>query len=316
MTRLESMPRVDMVTRNPHDVAHSPASPDALEALERASLFWRLIHDARASGSARRVVEVCAETLAVWSDLEVCGYVRAQGSLQRTVTLPGALAANSPPLLDPAALPRGRQLVWKTAAQAEQLGFGTGRELVITRAGFGRGSWLITASGPRSLRDLPSLAMCLGLLDNVMSSARDADAERRRTVVSATPRHTGLRAFVEPAAERALAQGTSVTLLLLAFGKDVVFRSGALHDPIALIRAQMRSLDAVGLLGDREVGILLAETVETQAAAVVGRLARLFERVGVASSSVRVGVASRTPAYPDFTSLVKDARTLAVWLPT
>jgi hypothetical protein len=292
----------------------SPTSATVIEELERASLFWRIIHEASAGGSDRRIVEVCAETLAVWSDLEVCGYVRSQGVFQRTVALPGAHTANSPRSLEVAALRPWQGVLWKTVADAERLGFGTGRELVMKRVGSGRGSWLITASGERPLQGVPALAMCLGLLDNVMPSARAGGADRRHSVVS-EPLRAGFRAFVEPAAARALAEGTSVTLLLLAFGKDVMFQSGALRDPIALIRAQMRSLDAVGLLGDREVGILLAETVETQVSAVVDRLKRLFERAGIASS-VRVGIASRTPADPDVLSLVEDARNFAALLPT
>ena len=124
----------------------SPATPR--RQVHSPSSLARLLGDVAARGSDRDLVATFAETLAVWHDLEVYGYVQTDdGEFVRAVMLPGAHHAAAPVRVQPALLPEGEALTRMTAADADRLGFPTAQELVLTRLGEGPGSWLLAICG-------------------------------------------------------------------------------------------------------------------------------------------------------------------------
>ncbi len=157
--------------------SHLTSSPGLQEALGRVSSFRRMLSNAASEGSDRRIVTVFAETMAVWHDLEVCGYVETpNGTCAREVTLAGADPSKSPAVIEQEALPVGMELVQPSAIEVERLGFPEEQNLAVRRLGEGLGSWLITVSGALASHEVTVLTLYLALLDDAIEGAANVRA--------------------------------------------------------------------------------------------------------------------------------------------
>jgi hypothetical protein len=159
--------------------AHLGASSASGSALGRASSFLRILQDVEGEGSDRQLVATFADTLAVWHDLEVLGYVQtASGAFVREVTLAGADSARTPDLIEAHAAPERRVLSPLEAIEAEHLGFVSARAVAAARLGTGAGAWLIVLEGDLEACDDAALALYVALLGDAVRRVAGSRAGR------------------------------------------------------------------------------------------------------------------------------------------
>jgi hypothetical protein len=88
---------------------------------------------------------------------------------------------------------------------------------------------------------------------------------------------------------------------------DTESRMAVIQSWVTEIRARLRGSDLAGAISDREIGVLLYGTSQTDVPIVCDRLGRSlgFEKTGVQTP---MGSASRTAGSPDDESIVTLAR--------
>jgi hypothetical protein len=132
-------------------------------------------------------VAAFAETLAIWHDLEVYGYVEtARGEFVRDVSLAGAEPSTSPMVIPLTSLPEGVQVSRFSKPDVERLGFSNAQDLVMTRLGDNAGAWLVVVCGAIASHELTRLGLYLALLDQSIARAIDASTAH---VVTAMATH-------------------------------------------------------------------------------------------------------------------------------
>lgn len=112
---------------------------------------------------------------------------------------------------------------------------------------------------------------------------------------------------MERAARDAVRGGVPVTAIVLAFG-DAALRPDVTRARVLRLREQLRGGDLVGRLEEGDVGVLLQDTVATQADALIARIRRLLEHEGVPLGQVTIGMASRSPGDQVTGALADEAR--------
>lgn len=213
------------------DLAGVPSMAGA-ESHMIASL-QRLLNEAVARGSVRNVVSAFVETLAVWRDLEVYGYVAgASGQFLLSVSPLGADRSAMSPELDDAAMPADRAVVRLSVSEIKRLGFGSvARDVLLRRISTDTGaSWLMVFAGAVDSRDEPRLTVYSDLL---RESLNDLTAETTDRVVAAIRRHLARTTEpVEMTAQSAL--------------DEVIAAVGASHGALAVMTAGGTQALAVG----------------------------------------------------------------------
>ena len=112
---------------------------------------------------------------------------------------------------------------------------------------------------------------------------------------------------MERAARDAVRGGVPVTAIVIAFG-DAALRPDVTRARVLRLREQLRGGDLVGRLQEGDVGVLLQDTVATQADALIARVRRLLEHEGVPLGQVTIGMASRSPGDQVTGALADEAR--------
>lgn len=169
------------------NLASEPNSAGA-ESHMIASL-QRLLNEAVSRGSVRNVVSAFVETLAVWRDLEVYGYVAgASGQFFLSVSPLGADHSAMSAELDDAAMPADSAMVRLSVSEIKRFGFGSvARDVLIRRISSDTGgSWLMVFAGAVDSHDEPRLTVYSDLL---RESLNDLSAETIDRVVAAIMRH-------------------------------------------------------------------------------------------------------------------------------
>jgi hypothetical protein len=158
-------------------------SPSAAESdMERLSSLCRVLGDTASRGSDREIVAAFAQTLAVWHDLEVYGYVEgADGEFARAVSLPASEPSRSPTVIHPVLIPEGAPLTRLSRPDVERLGFAS-QELVATRIGERGHAWLVIICGSIASHEWTRLGVYIELL--AQSIARAIEASTARGVAS------------------------------------------------------------------------------------------------------------------------------------
>ena len=149
----------------------------------------RLLDEAVARGSVRNVVSAFVETLAVWRDIAVYGYVA--GAADDSFCLYRPWAPTTPrcrPELDAAAVPADRAMARLSSAETERLGFGSvAGDMLIRRISTDSGaSWLMVFAATIDSRDERRLTVYSDLL---RESLNDLTAETTDRVVAAIMGH-------------------------------------------------------------------------------------------------------------------------------
>jgi hypothetical protein len=149
----------------------------------------RLLNEAVSRGSVRNVVSAFVETLAVWRDIDVYGYVAGtNGRSFLSVSPLGADHSAMSAELDDAAMPAERAMVRLSPSQIERFGFGSvARDVLIRRISTDTGaSWLMVFAGTIDSREEPRLTVYSELL---RESLNDLTAETVDRVVATILRH-------------------------------------------------------------------------------------------------------------------------------
>jgi hypothetical protein len=167
--------------------AHLQSPPAAQGDLDRLSALCQLLSDEPAQRSDRDIVAAFIETLAVWHDLEGCGYVETTGDeYVRDVALPGAEPGRTPAVIARAALPDLNEVTRLAKSDADRLGFSGGEDVVLARVGEAAGSWLMSITGSIQSDELTRLSLYVALLDQAMARAIQATTAH---VLAALSRH-------------------------------------------------------------------------------------------------------------------------------
>jgi GGDEF domain-containing protein len=155
------------------------AGPSAAEGdLERLSSLCRVLGDTAPHGSDREIIATFAETLAVWHDLEVYGYVEtAGGGFVRDVSLPGADPSHSPEVIQRALIPEGSQITRLAKPDVERLGFAA-QDLVTARIGEHGHAWLVVICGAIASHEWTRLGVYMSILEQSMALAAEAATAR------------------------------------------------------------------------------------------------------------------------------------------
>jgi GGDEF domain-containing protein len=165
--------------------AHLQSPPAADGDLDRLSALSRLLADS-VSRSDGDIVSTFIETLAVWHDLEACGYVEAGDEYLRELSLPGADPARTPEALSRAALPEFDDITRLTRSDADRLGFSGGTDVALARIGQGAGSWLVVITGAIASDELQRVSLYTALLEQTVAHATQAATARVIGSVSKT----------------------------------------------------------------------------------------------------------------------------------
>lgn len=125
--------------------------------------------------------------------------------------------------------------------------------------------------------------------------------------------HVRFDEMLERLTRQALERGEPVTLIVAMLADDAA--ADATATVATGVRSQLRPWDVVGVLRDREVGLLLHDTSREQALRIVGRIRAFVESTERGRVSA-VGVASRggpeSTGAAGSTSIVQEARDRAV----
>ena len=116
-------------------------------------------------------------------------------------------------------------------------------------------------------------------------------------------RRGALEQLIDRFASQAMERGVPVTAIVLSISED----DDAARQWVRELRSQLRAADVVGLLGDREIGLLLDDTSAEEARTIVSRL-RAPQGEDRRSPWTAIGVASRAPGAAESRPLVHEAR--------
>ena len=212
-------------------LANEPGSAGA-ESHMIASL-QRLLDEAVSRGSVRSVVSAFVETLAVWRDLDVYGYVAGTGGqFLLSVSPLGADHSEMSAELDDEAMPADRAMVRLPVSDIKRLGLGSvARDVLIRRISTDTGaSWLMVFAGTVDSRDEPRLTVYSDLL---RESLNDLAAETIDRVVAAILQHLSRTSEpIDVTAQSAL--------------DEVIAAVGARHGALAVTTAGSTQALAVG----------------------------------------------------------------------
>ena len=199
------------------------AGPEHLSALNRA--LEQVVNE----GSDRRLVQVFAEAMAMWHDIEVVSYVQtAPGVFMRAVSLAGR-RRELPPLVFPAtAVPATQRFSRMPRTQLDMAERDAeGDALVVTLGPTAGTMWLLTLSGGIDACEPALLSGYVSALDLALSLATRAASARLALAVAMDlaargedPRRTLHRALERVG--RALGAATASYAVHLVDGSDVV----------------------------------------------------------------------------------------------
>jgi hypothetical protein len=162
--------------------------PPSMQAsgVDRVAALARLFSQAADRTSDRELVRLFGEAVAVWHDIEVCGYVdTAAGTFIREVALPGARKGERPAVLPAAGLPESIELTQLPQGHLDRFGLPVSSDAYVTRLRRGSGrSWLLVVTGAIDAYDLQRLSAYVALLDVALALASATAAARAVSAVN------------------------------------------------------------------------------------------------------------------------------------
>lgn len=164
-----------------------PPNAICVEPYRIASLR-RILSEAVAGGTARKVVGAFVEALGVWDDVRIRSYAEgAIGGYFQYVSPVGTLRASMPAEIDAAAIPAGTRIVRLSREEIDRLKLGADAGDVLTlRLVTADITWLLIFSGAIDTREQVRLAL---YSDMLRESLNDVLAATTRRAVAGVPRH-------------------------------------------------------------------------------------------------------------------------------
>jgi hypothetical protein len=147
-------------------VAHLSAPAADGDEAERLRSLVRLLSDPSAVRTERELLELLADALAIWHDVELRAYVQGDGDeAYLEVALAGADRSRLPASV-PAVVAQATHVTRLEGESAEPFGIEpAGLDAAVARIGEGRGSWLLVmvgSIGPNDARHLESYVQVAG----------------------------------------------------------------------------------------------------------------------------------------------------------
>jgi len=161
-----------------------PAFPSS--GLNRVAPLARLLGQAAERESDRELIRLFGEAVAVWHDIEVCGYVEtSNGTFARDVTLPGTNKGERPAAIPADGLPDSPELTRLPQGHLDRFGLPVNSDVLMKRFRRGDGrSWLLVFTGVIDSYDLQRLGAYVALLELALSLSATAVMTRVVTAVS------------------------------------------------------------------------------------------------------------------------------------
>jgi hypothetical protein len=195
-------------------------SPPALPSsgLSRVAPLAQVLGLSAERESDRELVRLFGEAIAVWHDIEVCGYVEtSNGAFARDVTLPGTNKGERPLSIPAEELPKATELTRLPHGHLDRFGLPVSCDVYVGRvARAGQRSWLLVFTGAIDGYDLQRLGAYVALLE--LAIALSTSMMITRVVNTIVSRLGDLRQTPETRARNALeelrrALGTSYAAL-------------------------------------------------------------------------------------------------------
>ena len=155
------------------DGSLSNGSPDAIADSHMVASLRRLLDEAVARDSARGIVSAFVETLAVWLEIEVHGYVAgAPGRFLLSLSPVGAEHSTVPATLDDDVVPAGAAMVRLSSSETERFEFTSVPDDVLIRriAAPGSASWVMVFAGTIDRSDEARLTVLSDLCRDALNT--------------------------------------------------------------------------------------------------------------------------------------------------
>ena len=271
----------------------SNGAADAIADSHLVGSLRRLLDDAVARQSTRGVVSAFVETLAVWLEIEVHGYVAgAPGRFLLSLSPVGADHSTVPAALDDDVVPAGTAMVRLSSSETERFEFTSVPDDVLIRRIAAHGaSWVMVFAGTIDGSDEARLTvlsdLCRDALDTLTveplvtpavalgepespAAAPAADHRERRSG------HRPFHAWIERLASQTIEEGGHAAVIVISI-PDEDARPEFIQAQVVKVRNELRPSDFAGGLSGGEIGVLLRDTPADQAAAVSARLEKLLQ---------------------------------------
>jgi hypothetical protein len=181
-------------------------SPPSLPSsgLSRVAPLAQVLAQSAEHESDRELVRLFGEAIAVWHDIEVCGYVEtSNGAFARDVTLPGTNKGERPLSIPAEELPEATDLTRLPHGHLDRFGLPVSCDVYVSRlARAAERSWLLVFTGAIDAYDLQRLSAYLALLE--LALALSASMMTTRVVNTIGSRLSDLQQSPEARARNAL----------------------------------------------------------------------------------------------------------------
>jgi hypothetical protein len=222
--------------------------------------FRRILHEATARGSLRRVVGAFVEALSVWDDVRVSGYVAgAAGGFFQYVSTMAAHPSSTPEHLEEGDLPSIGRMVRLTRAEADRLGLAAdpGDTLILRLLIGTESEWVLVFAGMIDDRVEVRLRVYSDMLRESLNDVLSATTTRvvaevaRRPTTPAEPIDTAVRQALDQLTRTIGARQAALILATPAGRQTLAIGSAELVSTADQARANRlvaRSSDAGGVI--------------------------------------------------------------------
>jgi hypothetical protein len=148
--------------------AHVSSPPSApASGVDRIAPLATVLSAAAGRESDRELIRLFGEAVAVWHDIEVCGYVELpNGTFGRDVLLPGTSKGERPGVIPAVGLPDSMELVRLPEGHLDRFGLPVNSDVFVRRFSEPDGrSWLLLFTGVIGAYDLQRLGAYAALLE-------------------------------------------------------------------------------------------------------------------------------------------------------
>ena len=299
---------------------------DAIADSHMVASLRRLLGEAVARDSVRGVVTAFVETVAVWLEIEVHGYVAvAPGRFLHSVAPVAADHSSVPAALDHDVVPAGTAMVRLSSSETGRFEFTSVPNDVLIRsiATDGTASWVMVFAGTIDRRDEARLTVLADLCrdalnalalesivppeavitEHLLSGAVPSDRGERRSA------HRPFHAWIERLASQTIEGGGQASVIVISIPDEDV-RPEYIQAQVVKVRNELRPSDFAGSLVGGEIGVLLRDTPADQAAAVSARLEKLLQWDVNSGKAIQpsIGMVSCSADSPCVGSILRAAR--------
>jgi len=305
----------------------SNGAADAIADSHMVGSLRRLLDDAVARESTRGVVSAFVETLAVWLEIEVHGYVAgAPGRFLLSLSPLGAYHSTVPAALDDDVVPAGTAMVRLSSSETERFEFTSVPDDVLIRriAVHGSATWVMVFAGTISRSDEARLTVLSDLCRDALNTLTAEPIVTPEIAVvedewpAAAPQsepserrssHRPFHAWIERLASQTIEEGGHAAVIVISI-PDEDARPEYIQAQIVKVRNELRPADFAGGLTGGEIGVLLRDTPADQAAAVSARLEKLLQWDVTTGKAIQpsIGMVSCSAESPCEGSFVRAAR--------